>query len=553
MVAVLLTAIPAQAQDPTLPSEVLTGLNEILVQTMHFGLQPMILEKDVPVVMRDGDTLHVNVFRPRRSGQYPVIISFDIFGKDAYRVLPPTDAGIGPYNASAFTTFEAPDPGFWVPNGYVVIKAETRGTVKVPKDINERWTLQEGLDFFDIIEWAGIQPWSNGNVGTNGVSYLAMMQWRVGTLNPPHLKAMIPWEGLTSLYRDHAFQGGIPDTYFSARNIPPGSQTQHPLFDDFWKDREPKLSDVKVPILVGASWTSHAVHGRGAFEGFKQASSENKWMYVHGRKEWESYYSRESLEMQKRFFDYFLKGINNDWLNTPRVLLEVRERFYNGVFRYENEWPIARTQYIPLYLDAASGELRREEVDKISQVSYDSMAASGAQDSRVQFSVTFDNDTELTGYMKLKLWVSTDGSDDMDLFVGIKKFDRYGKELPFETHRGAEGAPATYGWLRVSHRELDPERSTPWQPWLKHQRLMKLEPDDIVPVEIEIYPSSTLFRAGESLYLVVQGSDIPHISTDALPAAPLATRHDETVNGGNHIIYTGKKYDSHLLVPVIPK
>jgi len=146
--------------------------------------------------------------------------------------------------------------------------------------------------------------------------------------------------------------------------------------------------------------------------------------------------------------------------------------------------------------------------------------------------------------MKLKLWVSAEGSDDMDLFLGIKKLDRRGKEVYFPDAIHIEPGQVATGWLRVSHRELDEEKSTPYQPWLKHERLLKLKDKEIVPVEIEIRPSGTLFRAGESLKLLIQGSEI--ITTG------YRYQHKETVNKGKHIIHSGAKYDSHLLVPVIP-
>ena len=129
-------------------------------------------------------------------------------------------------------------------------------------------------------------------------------------------------------------------------------------------------------------------------------------------------------------------------------------------------------------------------------------------------------------------------------FDGVKKFDRRGHEVFMADYNHLENGQVATGWLRVSHRELDEEKSAPYQPWLKHERRLMLKAGEIVPVEIEILPSSTLFRAGESLALVVQGSEI-------IPTG-YRYQHKETVNKGLHTIYTGGRYDSHLLVPVIP-
>jgi predicted acyl esterase len=546
---------------PTHPSETKPGWNEIVVKTVHYGLQKMIMEKDVPVKMRDGITLYVNVFRPDRPGKFPVVMSADIYGKDNLTQdnLTRFASIVGVIPVSLFTPFESPDPGFWVPNDYIIVKVALRGSSNSGGAIYPI-SKTEAQDYYEVIEWAGVQEWSDGNVGLNGVSYLAMTQWPVAALNPPHLKAIIPWEGVSDMYREWAFHGGIPETTFNpywyllqkkrsagrdVENIPL-MQKEHPLLDAYWEGKETRLGDIQVPMYVCASWSTQGLHNRGTLEGFKQATSRYKWLEIHGRKEWEYYYCRESLERQKRFFDYFLKGVENDWLDTPRVRLEVRERFFEGMFRFEKEWPIAKTNYTKLYLDGETMTLSLSPEGGEARVTYS--AGSGSGDKRkAVFKIIFDKDTELTGYMKLKLWVSAKGSDDMDLFVGVKKYDRRGKEIQFPDFNHIEHGHVASGWLRVSHRELDEERSTPHQPWLQHKRLLKLKENEIVPVEIEILPSSVLFRSGESLVLVVQGSEI--VTSDLMPSR---YGHTETVNRGEHVIHGGGEYDSHLLVPLIP-
>jgi putative CocE/NonD family hydrolase len=321
-------------------------------------------------------------------------------------------------------------------------------------------------------------------------------------------------------------------------------QKEHPLFDEYWEGKRAKLDKIKVPMYVGASWSTQGLHNRGTLEGFKQSASKHKWLEIHGRKEWEYYYSREVLERQKRFFDYFLKGIDNGWLDMSKVRLEVRERFFDGMFHFEKEWPLARTRYTKLYLDSTKMALSSSPIKAENKITY-KVGLNDSDNQSLMFKLTFKEDTELTGYMKLKLWVSADGSDDMDLFVGVKKFDKRGNEVHMPDFNHIEHGQIATGWLRVSHRELDPEKSTPYQPWLKHERLLKLKDGEIVPVEIEILPSGTLFRAGESLGLVMQGTDIMNTGIRGY-------QHLETVNKGKHIIYTGGKYDSHLLAPVIP-
>jgi putative CocE/NonD family hydrolase len=242
----------------------------------------------------------------------------------------------------------------------------------------------------------------------------------------------------------------------------------------------------------------------------------------------------------------FLKGIDNQVKEWPKVTIEIREKYYVGNSRTENEWPLTRTQYTKLFLDAASGAISKAPFEKESQARSD-VSDLDDKDQNARFEFGFDERTELTGHMKLKLWVQADGSDDMDLFVAIEKIDRAGYVVPFPFFGNHNDGPVALGWLRVSHRELDEEKSEPYQPVHKHQREIKLKPGEIVPVEIEIWPSSTLFERGEKLRVVVQGSDIYWY-----PDERHTNGHRSTVNKGDHVIRTGHKYDSHLLVPIIP-
>ncbi|MCJ1779411.1 CocE/NonD family hydrolase [Mammaliicoccus sciuri] len=538
------------------------GINHIVVDSIQYGNQEMIMEKDVAVPMSDGAVLYVNVIRPNKPGKFPVVMSADTYGKDNKPKI--TNMGslwptLGAIPTSSITPEESPDPGFWVPNDYVVVKVALRGSAK-SKGALYPWGLSEAKDYAEVIEWAGQQEWSNGNVGTNGVSYLAVTQWWVASLNPSHLKAMIPWEGLNDMYREIAFHGGIPDTGFyrfwyegilarwpeTEIEDLKKEQKLHTMFDEYWKGKQADLSAIKVPMFVCASWSTQGLHNRGTFEGFKQASSEDKWLKIHGRKEWESYYARESLEQQKEFFDYYLKGIENDWKDTPKVSYEVRDKFYRGNTKTATNFPLPNTKETALYLDGSDMTLKDLKPEASTKVSYNSEVEGKDE---VRFNKVFNEDTELTGNMKLKLWVSAEEADDMDLFVGIKKINKQGEEVNFPDFNHIEHGQVATGWLRVSHRELDIEKSTPLQPWHKHETELKLAKDEIVPVEIEILPSSTLFKKGEQLQVVVKASEV--VKGNSTPGLKTRYEHEETVNKGVHNIYAGHKYDSHLLIPVI--
>lgn len=522
----------------------------------------MVIDYDVPVAMRDGIEIYVDLFRPEAAAPMPetatepmpVIVAWGPYGKHGpvkYDFFPNHGVDVG--WVSKYAGFEAPDPLYWTRHGYAVINVDPRGMWNSQGDATF-YSAQEALDVYDLIEWAGTQPWSNGRVGMSGVSYLAIVQWRAAGEHPPHLAAINPWEGVSDRYREMAYHGGIPENRFGpmwrSRRVPYSHQrvedtvamyAEHPLWDGYWQSKTPDLSRVEVPAFVVASWSDQGLHTRGTLEGFKRIASQRKWLLVHGRKKWQFYYQPENVEKLRLFFDRFLKGIENEVDRWPTVRLEVRERFYEGEVRDEKDWPLARTVYEELYLDGGSGGMGPLKAGSEAVVTY------AATTGRARFTYRFNTPTELVGHMKLRLWVEADGAEDMDLFVGLQKLDAFGTVMPFSFLNALEDGPVALGWLRVSHRELDGERSTAHQPWHTHRAEQPLKAGEIVPVEIEIWPSGTRFEKGEQLQLVIQGSDVQQY-----PAGVVSMGHSVTRNAGTHVIHTGGRYDSHLLVPVIP-
>ncbi len=554
----------------------------------------LLIERDVMVAMPDGVKLASNIYRPDKPGKFPVILAATPYGKDqappAYKPdgspLPSAywpyvfrvyahGADVGHMKISMLTPWEGPDPAFWVPNDYVVIIVDQRGGFK--SEGKTPSPTQGGDDLYNLIEWASRQEWSDGNVGMVGVSALAINQYYAASHQPqsPHLKAIIPWEGASDRYRDIAFWGGIPETNFS-RSVGPfkanlqklpldraakvWAADMDPVANQVMMQENPRLDLITVPALICASWSDKGLHTRGTFEVYRLIGSKDKWLYNHGGKKWDRFYSEDGLAYQNKFFDHYLKGMKNGWQDTPRVRLEVRETRDEYVARFEKEFPLARTQYKKLYLNARDGSLSAQSA-KQGKVVYNA-----TQGGDASFGVTFNEDTELTGYMKVKLWVSAKDADDMDLFVTVKKFAGVcdadtplcrsleevvgkshiakGNEVQFRGQNGYYSDMAARGQMRVSQRELDENLSTPWQPVQKFQGEKKLKPGEIVPVEVALLPSSTLFRKGESLRLYIQGHS-------PVAGHPLLF-YDWLINKGRHIIYTGGKYDSYLQIPVIP-
>lgn len=523
----------------------------------------MLIERNVAVPMRDGVEILTDVFRPADEQPAPPIIAFSPYGKHqngsaTFNANPGCE--VTPGMVSRYATFEAPDPIYWVPRGYAIVNVDMRGSWHSRGDATYV-SPENARDFYDVIEWAAAQPWSNGKVGASGVSYLGASQWRVAELNPPHLAAINPWEGRADTYRELARHGGIPDTWFWWNRIIENWGTsstriedlrretlEHPLYDDFWESKRARPEKIQVPAFVVACWGDQGLHARGTLECFRRLSSQQKWLLVHGRKKWAHYYTPANVAQLQEFFDHFLKGKSTTVLSWPKVRAEVRERYFVGETRAFRDWPVPETRYEKLYLDAATRALQRTPVARSSSASYSALG-SGPGRHRAKFELTFDEPTVLLGHMKLHLTVSTDIADDMDLFVGVYKLDAAGNQVPFAFYSFFEDGPVALGWLRASHRELDLERSTEFMPVLAHRRELKLVPGAKTPLDIEIWPSGTRFEPGERLLLIVQGTELQKYSKIR---DPVYYRHEDTVNAGLHTLHTGGSDESYLLVPVVP-
>src|ERR1019366_2090332 len=260
-------------------------------------------------------------------------------------------------------------------------------------------------------------------------------------------------------------------------------------------------------------------------------------LYTHGRRKWEPFYSQAARETQRRFFDHFLKGDANGWEDTPRVRLEVRRSRTSYEVRHEPAWPIPGTEHGELHLDARAAALVNTPPQVAGGADYDP----NARDGRISFVWYFERETEITGSASVRLWVSTTDGDDLDVFVVLRKLDAAGREVPFFGYNGYPDDVVAKGWLRVSHRELDPALSRPGRPWHTHGPRWPVQPGESVDIEIEILASSTLFEAGSALRLDIFGHDAARYPV---------VRHGVTANRGRHRVHTGPDHPSMLVVPV---
>ena len=388
------------------------------------------------------------------------------------------------------------------------------------------WGMVEAGDGYDLIEWVAEQAWSNGKVGMAGHSWPGISQWYIAAAQPPHLAAIAPWSAhFFDQYRSDVCIGGIPTTAFNkmvtdelaGQNLVEQSYAmadKYPLMHPYWEDKRARIENIKIPVYSFGGYNDDL---EGARELMRLGHKET-WLYIGPRG------STNDIDLL-RFFDRYLKGIENGWETTPRVRLMVLDPVsLDQLNRPETGWPLPRTVYRRLFLDSGTGTLSAQPVSRSSTVRYD------AKEGQTDFKITFQEDTELTGYMKLFLWVEADGADDMDLFVYIQKVDIQGNVYK-----------ATNGQQRVSLRALDPEKNTSYMPVHSFRKRERLSPGQIVPVEITIYPSGMMWHAGEQLLLSVGGDKIK-----------MRRRATQSYNKGDHIIHTGPQYSSYLQVPVIP-
>jgi len=513
------------------------------------------IERNCRISLRDGVEIFADLYRPEgATANVPLLLAWGPYGKHALtnRVFWPR-SGVDPEWLSELTPFEGPDPIWWGRHGYGVAVVDPRGAWLSGGDFHHNG-IQEAEDCADAIEWLGRLPWSNGRVGMTGVSYLANIQYLVAPLRPGPLAALNPWEGFSDWYREFAYHGGILETSFLPRacdNIQWSlNRTEdswanivaHPLIDEYWHSKELDLEAIRQPAYVVVSWSDQGLHLRGTIEAWRRMGSAEKWLDIHGQKKWAHYYRPESRARQLAFFDHYMRDRPTALAAWPPVRIEVRERHNVAEERAENEWPLARTDYRRLALDAASGTMD-DDAPSESEVRY------SASDGRICFDHSFTEPTEITGHASLKLWVEADGSDDMDLFVALQKIDAAGEPVGFTFYAFYENGPMALGWLRASHRALDLEHSRPERPVHRHTSEDRLAPGDCVAVEIEIWPFSVRFAAGETLRLIVAGSDIYPKEEGVMLPFPL---HQQTRNAGMHIIRTGGVFDSAILLPVIP-
>ncbi len=567
----------------------------------------MRIDWDVPIRMDDGLVLRADVFRPVKEGQYPAIVSYGPYGKGlafqegyktAWEIMARDNPDAVSGTTNKYQNWEVVDPEKWVPDGYVCVRVDSRGAGRSPGYLNHN-NARENRDFHDCIEWTSAQPWCSGKVGLNGISYYASSQWRAAALQPPHLAAMCVWEGWVDYYRDSVRHGGIACTFrkhwqdMQVKTVQHGrgehgpksrvtgklvcgpetlpedelvknradmweGVLDHPLMGKYYQERTGDLSKVVVPLLSAANWGGQGLHPRGNFEGFVRSASKSKWLEVHGGSHWAPFYTDYGVKLQKRFFDYFLKGVKNGWDKQPRVLLWVRHPGEKFVRRHENEWPLRRTKWTKFYLDPTARGLVREPTRFTGSITYD-----GLGEGVTFMSAPLDKETEFTGPSALKLWVSS-ATTDADVFAVLRVFDSKGGEVVFQGALDPH-TPIGQGWLRASNRKLDKKFSLPYRPYHTHDKKQPLKPGQVYELDVEIWPTCIVVPKGYRVALTVRGKDyewegeatmLSNMKNPMRGCGPFV--HDDPTDrppevfGGKVTLHMGPKRPAHVLLPVVP-
>jgi uncharacterized protein len=517
--------------------------------------QGMAIERDVRVPLRDGGVLSADVFRPLGPARYPVILSVGPYPKS----IPFKDWSPADYGRQILKSAEGVDdlmhwetglPDYWVPQGYVQVRCDQRGSGESPGKLDVLGP-QVQRDFVDAIEWAGVQPWSNGSVGLLGDSYFAAVQWLVAQHQPRHLKAMIAVQGFTDFYRDALRHGGMLssrflDLWFEGRvrqmqhggarfaASPPLSAAQlaantvferdfrqllreHTLANSsFVSERTPDLAKIQVPVFAYANAGGLGLHGRGTIDGYRGAvNASMRRLKVGTGRDPDAMYTPEEVEQQRRFFDRHLKGKRNGVDSEPRVTVMVR-RGTELIKREGSDYPLPGTLAIRWYLDLARKTIGPTTGIEPGRLSYAATYGSASAGVRLESEV-LAADLELIGPLRLHLRLSSSGTDT-DLFVALRELRPDGSEV---TAQGAQdpNLPVAMGWLRASLRKTDPTRSTELRAWHPYDEVQALSPGVPVELDVNLWPTAWVIQRGNRLVLDIGGSEQAGMVTFTHPPA----------------------------------
>jgi predicted acyl esterase len=295
----------------------------------------------------------------------------------------------------------------------------------------------------------------------------------------------------------------------------------------YWENRRVKYDTIKVPGYIGACWGIYGLHLPGAFRSWENLKVPKRMMIGPPL-----YLDRPLYQLQYeslRWFDYWLKGIDTGIVEEAPIKLFVMGA---NEWKEANDWPLPETKWTPFYLHE-NGLLYEREC--WPDEGFDSFSDSPWGRGSLEYcSPRFVENTEIIGPILLNLYAST--TDPEVLWViSVREIDSQGNERIL-----------TRGWLRGSHREIDPARSKPWAPFHPHTHSEPLTPGKIYEFNIPIVPTGNLFKAGSKIKLKIA-------CTDDQPESPLemlAGGHLRRQSASRITVFHNADYPSHLLLPI---
>jgi putative CocE/NonD family hydrolase len=540
----------------------------------------MKVEKPIAVRMRDGVRISLCVYRPDADGRFPALFAASPYQYEMDDV-------------PAYPLFLWRETGpveWYVSQGYAYVHADVRGAGQSEGEF-EFMGLNEQEDYLELIAWIVAQPWCNGRVGGIGQSYYAMAQWLMATYNPPGLACIAPYDGLVDQYRGSNYHGGIYCSYRSVwytslradnqhrlagqHGRPPmtfdlvGEIINHPLDDEFWRQRSPywRLDKIKCPVLSIGHWGKMGLHLRGNILGFEEVKAPKKLVVTGARNTFEAHRMFDQVEFHEKellpFYDLHLKGANNGFMDAEPVKLFVRGA---NVWRSRETWPPRATSVAYYLRKGPSGSVTSLNDGALSvekpaadetPTSYtypdwewvNGVAVIGP-DGRVDparrvltfTSAPLDSDLEVTGPIVLKLYASSTAIDTQ--FI-VKLTDQHPQSAEARA-KGEQPAftPVSKGWLKASHREKDTARSKPERPFYTHTNPQPLTPGEIYAFDIEVLPISYVFKQGHRIRLELANGD--SLATDGVFSHP----YHPSLMGTDTLHHDGA-HASCLILPVI--
>ncbi|KAM0551721.1 hypothetical protein ACHAPJ_008288 [Fusarium lateritium] len=528
---------------------------------------PIVFEEDQVLTLRDGTRIRADIFRPKTEDKVPAIVMWGPYGKSGNGILNlsemPLRAGVPESQLSGYEDFEGLDPAEWVPKGYAIINVDPRGVNDSEGDIRW-WGTSEGQDGYDAIEEIAKLPWCTGKVGMAGNSWLALSQYFIAAEQPPSLVCIAPLEGLSDPSREETLRGGIYNPSFStsiAESFSGRGEQENwtgilqGVFEsnEYIGDKRARIDKIRIPSYIGASYST-TLHTTGSLRAFEEIDHEKKWLVLHSTQEWYDLYSDERTQDLSKFFDHYLRGIENDWQGTAPVRMAFLNYSKPGVVNQEYKdlpWhlPSAHTQQ--LYFNA-NGSLSTERPAPSSTLEYQADTS-----DKLSFSYKFPCKTTITGPSTVVINIASPDHDDLDVYTQVYKADVNGKiltnlNIPLPEGLSNEAIEKATnnrifrywgpeGFLRASRRHVSPEFSGKTWKTLSYGRPEFVTPSESVKLEIQLWPTGIVFEKGEQLILRISGEQL------GIPVFPNLSK---PVNGnkGKHIVQVGGEAGAYLQI-----